>query len=69
MWVLKARFFFAKNQYFRRKTLFFVNLTAVSLSKSRHAFKGEIISEKLFKGLVIGFGPRGRPGRMCDTVR
>jgi hypothetical protein len=26
-------------------------------------------TEKLFKGLVIGFGPKGRSGKMCDTVR
>ena len=24
---------------------------------------------KLFKGLVINFGPKGRPGKMCDSVR
>ena len=24
---------------------------------------------KLFQGLVVGFGPKGRPGRLCDTVR
>ena len=24
---------------------------------------------KLFKGLVINFGPKGRPGRMCNSVR
>ena len=24
---------------------------------------------KLFKGLVINFGPLGRPGRMCDSER
>ena len=25
-------------------------------------------TQKLFNGLVVGFGPRGRLGRMCDTV-
>ena len=29
-------------------------------------FTGE---PKLFKGLVIGFKPKGRPGRMCNNVR
>ena len=24
---------------------------------------------KKIKGLVIGFGPKGRSGRMCDSVR
>ena len=24
---------------------------------------------KLFSGLVIGFGPKGRPGRMCNSER
>ena len=24
---------------------------------------------KLFNGLVVGFKPKGRPGRMCDSVR
>ena len=23
---------------------------------------------KLFKGMVVGFGPKGRPGRMCNSV-
>ena len=25
-------------------------------------------TSKLFKGLVVGFGPKGMPGRMCDGV-
>ena len=25
--------------------------------------------ENLFKGLVVGFGPKGRSGRVCDSVR
>jgi hypothetical protein len=27
------------------------------------------LSARLFKGLVIGFGPKGRLGRMCNSVR
>ena len=26
-------------------------------------------TQKRFKGLVVGFGPKGMPGRMCDIVR
>ena len=26
-------------------------------------------TKKLFKGLVVGFGPKGMPGRMCNIVR
>ena len=25
-------------------------------------------AQKLFKWLVVGFGPKGMPGRMCDGV-
>ena len=25
-------------------------------------------NQKLFKGLIVGLGPTGRPGRMCDSV-
>ena len=26
-------------------------------------------TQKLFKWLVVGFGPKGMPGGMCDIVR
>ena len=26
-------------------------------------------TQKLFKGLVVSFGPKGMSGRMCDSVR
>ena len=26
-------------------------------------------NQKKIKGLVVGFGPKGMPGRMCDIVR
>ena len=29
----------------------------------------ECKTQKLFKGLVFGFGPKGKPGRMWDIVR
>ena len=32
-------------------------------------YSTECKTQKLFKGLVIGFGPKGMPGRMCDIVR
>ena len=25
--------------------------------------------KNLFKALVIGFGPKGRPGKTCDSLR
>ena len=25
--------------------------------------------KNFLKGLVVGYGPKGRPGRMCDSVR
>ena len=25
-------------------------------------------TSKLFKGLVVGFGPKGRPDKMCNSV-
>ena len=24
--------------------------------------------QNFFRGLVVGFGPKGRPGKMCDSV-
>ena len=26
-------------------------------------------TSKVFKGLVVGFGPKGRQGRICNSVR
>ena len=32
-------------------------------------YSSDLKTEKLFSGLVIGFGPTGKPGRMCNSVR
>jgi hypothetical protein len=40
---------------------------------SAETIRGNTVTErktqKLFKGLVVGFGLKGMPGRMCDIVR
>ena len=32
-------------------------------------YSADCKTQKLFKGLVVDFGPRGMPGRMCNIVR
>ena len=32
-------------------------------------YQTESRTQKLFNWLVVGFGPKGMPGRMCDIVR
>ena len=34
-----------------------------------NVYSTERKTQKLFKGLVVGFGPKGMPGRMSDIVR
>ena len=32
-------------------------------------YSTECKTKKLFNGLVVGFGPKGKPGRMSNSVR
>ena len=34
-----------------------------------HFYSTDHETKKLFKWLVVGFGPKGMPGRMCNSVR
>ena len=34
-----------------------------------HFYSTDRKTQKLFKGLVVGFGPKGMPSRVCNIVR
>ena len=74
---LKKKFI---EEYDFRSTLFvieiFDNYTFLTTLFSKMASSVQFLTtftqpktRKLFKGLVVGFGPKGMPGRMCDIVR
>ena len=31
-------------------------------------YSSDLKTQKFFSGLIIDFGPKGRPGRMCNSV-
>ena len=49
---------------FSPKQLYFLKLRPIF----DNFYSTECKAQKLFKGLVIGFGPKGIPGRMCNIV-
>ena len=65
-------------EYDFRGTLIVIDIFWISLFKPPYFLKWRPIfddlysteckTQKLFKGLVVGLGPKGMPGRMCDIV-
>ena len=63
--ILGAHFLFLTCfDYFTFKPLYFLKWRPIF--DDFYSTEGK--TQKLFKGLVVGFGPKGMTGRMCDIV-
>ena len=71
--------FFFIEEYDVRSKVFYWNILKTSIFKPLYFLKLRPIfddfystdrkTQKLFKELVVGFGPEGMPGRICNIVR
>ena len=46
-----------------------INFESQNFAFFDHFYSTDRKTLKLFNGLVVGFGPKGKPGRMCNSVR